>query len=111
MSSPQTAETLTSGEESSGKRAQATGYVVRIVKYLSSHTGQSAVTPADTRESSEIRDTESEVSGLGDMISNLQSLRRELDSDDASTDTPTGEAGTDEGRTLETGELRRRTGN
>ena len=92
----------------------------------SSHTGQGTATPADTRDSSEIRDTESEVSGLSDMISNLHSLRREMDSDDISstgTDTPTrgqedgGEeetppqAGEQEGRTLETGELRRRTGN
>lgn len=98
-----------------------------------SHTGQGALTPADTRDSSETRDNESEISGLSDMISNLHSLRREMDSDDISstgTDTPTREheasegyaegtpesaaAGSSEGhegRTLETGELRRRTGN
>lgn len=95
------------------------------------------VTPADTRESSELRDTESEMSGgLQDMLSNLRSLQREVDADDedtastASMDTPTsgpaavrgGGGGAtaparqpsgsgQEGRNLETGELRRRAGN
>jgi hypothetical protein len=93
-------------------------------------TGQGTATPADTHDGSEIRDSESEISGLSDMISNLHSLRRELDSEDISTtgtDTPTREQDTptreqeegtatgsgeggQEGVSLETGELRRRTG-
>ena len=80
------------------------------------------VTPTYTQESSEVQDTESEIStGLGDIISNLQSLRRDVDNE-PSTDTSSGEAdsvnGHDherelaqaEGRALETGELRHRTG-
>lgn len=90
--------------------------------YIIYYIGQGTATAADTRESSEIRDTESEVSGLSDMISNLHSLQREMDSDDISstgTDTPTREVeghqeetpGAQDTRTsLETGELRRRTG-
>lgn len=71
------------------------------------------VTPADTRESSEMRDTESEAStGLSDIIGNLQSLRREM-AEDTPTDTSgrEGGGGAEVGRASETGELRRRTGN
>ena len=84
------------------------------------------VTPAGTtREGSEVRDTDnSEVSGgdMGDIISNLQSLRRDLDNEESSdyssirdgAEQPanvTGQAGELEARASETGELRRRTGN
>lgn len=86
--------------------------------------GQSSgtVTPTDTRESSEMRDTESEVStGISEIIGNLQSLRREIE-EDTTTDTSSTEGGgagpgrppqggADVGRTSETGEIRRRTGN
>ena len=79
--------------------------------------GQSSgtVTPADTRESSELRDTESEVStGLSDIIGNLQSLRRDIEREDT-TDTSSVEGGArgggaSVGRASETGELRQRTG-
>ena len=73
------------------------------------------VTPADTRESSEVPDTESEISsGTSDIIHNLQSLRREINAEESSNfSSAEGEesgGGATEGRAYETGELRRRTG-
>ena len=80
------------------------------------HSSSGTVTPADTRESSEIPDTESEISsGTSDIIHNLQSLRREINAEESSSSV-SGEGegpggGAPEGRAYETGELRRRTGN
>lgn len=72
----------------------------------------------ETQEGSSEQDTESEVSrdsrGYSDIISNLQSLSRELDGEEGlTTDTSSVDGGGArmEGRASETGELRRRTGN
>ena len=70
------------------------------------------VTPADTRESSEIPDTESELStGVSDIISNLRSLQREMPSEESASAEEEGPEGGASGRAFETGELRRRHGN